>query len=50
MHGQLGDVALAEATVAEQPFTQFTADHAGGAQNQNVQEPYSFLLAGTRRS
>src|SRR5207237_4900195 len=39
MHGQLGDVALAEPPVAQQPFTQFAADHAGGAQNQNVQEP-----------
>ncbi|MGY3345329.1 hypothetical protein ACVWYK_004098 [Bradyrhizobium sp. USDA 4470] len=39
MHGQFGDVALAEPAVAQQPFTQFAADHAGCAQNQDVQEP-----------
>ncbi|MET3241333.1 hypothetical protein ABIF36_006821 [Bradyrhizobium japonicum] len=50
VHGQLGDLALAEPAVAQQPFAEFTADHAGGAQNQNVQELNSFLLAGPRRS
>ena len=37
-----GDVVLAEAAVAQQPFGQFAADHAGGAENKNMQDPSPF--------
>jgi hypothetical protein len=30
---------LAETPVAQQPIGQFAADHAGRAENQNVQDP-----------
>ena len=39
VQGQAGDIACAEAPVTQQPLGQFAADHAGGTQNQNVQEP-----------
>jgi hypothetical protein len=33
---------LAEAAIAQQPLGQLATDHAGGAQNQNVQDPSPF--------
>src|SRR6266436_3974984 len=33
------DITLAETSVAQQPLGQFAADHAGRAENQNVQDP-----------
>ncbi len=33
------DVALAETSVAQKPLGQLAADHAGRAENQNVQDP-----------
>ena len=45
----LRDVGLAEPAVFQQPLDQFAADHAGRAQNQNVQESllvvFSFMRA-----
>jgi hypothetical protein len=39
-----GDFVRAEAAVAQQPFSQFAADHAGAPKNQNVQDPSPFEL------
>jgi hypothetical protein len=33
----------AEAAFAQQPFGELAADHAGGAENQNVQDPSPFF-------
>jgi hypothetical protein len=33
---------IAEAAVTQQPLGQLAADHAGRAQNQNVQDPSPF--------
>ena len=38
-----GDLVRAEAAVAQQPLGQLAAHHAGGAENQNVQDPSPFL-------
>ncbi len=39
LQGQAGDIAVAEPAVAQEPFNQLAADHAGRAQDQYVQEP-----------
>ena len=41
---QAGDVGVPQTAVAQQALDQFPADHAGGAQNQDVQEPTPFLF------
>jgi hypothetical protein len=43
MQGQMGDVASAQPPVAQQPLGELAADHAGRAQNQDMQEPTPFL-------
>jgi len=44
MQRQFRDVRLAETAVAQQALNQFAANHAGRAQNQNVQEATPFFV------
>ncbi len=39
LQGHARDIAVAKPPVAQQPFDQFAADHAGRAQYQNMQDP-----------
>ena len=41
---QARDLAVAEPAVPRKPFGQFTAHHAGGAENKNVQDPNSSVF------
>ncbi len=49
LQGQPADLAVAEPAVAQEPLNQFAADHAGGAQNQNVQSSTPFIFSNFAR-
>ena len=44
LQGHAGDVAFAETTIAQQALGQLAADHAGGAQSRNLQNPLLFIV------
>jgi hypothetical protein len=44
MQRHFGDIVLAEPAIAEQAINQLTPDHAGRAQNQNMQKILLFIF------